>query len=121
MNKGLKLASIALLCIFGTQSVFAGPFRPYGGREGFRAARQQRNFQQEARPQALPEGRRGEPQSVGNASAPPSRRFEQEPAGNFVNRSPGQGRQPGPMSREDRIKLRRDINDAAHELYEPHK
>lgn len=124
MKYGAKIASIALLCLFGMESASAGQFRGSGGREGFRAGRQQRPFQQEPRQPMPPDGRRAAPEAArAPVSAPaPQRGFEAEPGGNFGNRPWPQGRQPGDrMTAQQRRDMRHQINDAAHELYEPQK
>ena len=115
MKMGFKLVSIALLCVMGMESVSASPFRGFGGREMFRVGRQQR-MGQEPRQQIPGEGRRGLPEAPGNQAR---RGFEPE---QNANQFPGQARQPGSrMTPEERRAMRRQINDAGHDIYSPQR
>jgi hypothetical protein len=121
MKMGYKLISIALLWITGIESVFAGPFlRGHEGGEALRAARQQRAAQQ----QFQVYGRRATPAvpalGVPVAPAAPGEFSEAGPNANTINRPQEQVRRMGGrMTIEERRALRRQINEAGHDIYAP--
>lgn len=125
MKMGLKIVSIALLCLAGTESVFAGPFsRGHEGRQEFHAVRQRRPAPQEEQPQQQAEGRRVAP--VAPSAAPGNSPFsgrvpETGQEGNGASQPQPGARMRGHMTIEERRALRRQINDAGHDIYAPRK
>ncbi len=122
MKMGLKLVSIALLCLAGTEGVFAEPFsRGREGREEMRAARQPRTAQQEERQQPQADGRRAAP-----VAAPVFPSFsggfgELGQGGNITRPHDQVRKMGGRLTVEERRALRRQINDAGHDIYAPKK
>jgi hypothetical protein len=121
MKKGMKFAAIALLFLAGTGSALAGPFARGFGSQGMRGARQPRMAQQD-RPILPPTGPRGavppapagDPREgagiAGNAGG--------AGIGNLSNAPPDQPRRMGQrLTIEERRALRRQINDAGHDIY----
>jgi hypothetical protein len=124
MKKGMKFTAMALLFLGGTGSALAGSFGHGFGGQGMRGARQPRMAQQErpVPPQASPRGPvpapAGDPREgagiAGNAGG--------GGIGNFSNAPPDQPRRMGQrLSAEERRALRRQINDAGHDIYAPKK
>ncbi|MDB5763424.1 MAG: hypothetical protein JWQ21_2419 [Herminiimonas sp.] len=105
MNMLFKKISISLLLMISMVSAFANPGQNRGDRDAAHAARQQ----QRAMDQGESQG--GRQQQY--------RQFDQgrQPDNGNPNAGPDGSRKPGRMSPEERRALRRQINEAGHDIY----
>jgi len=118
MKKGVKLAAVALLFLSGAESVLASPFsRGFGG-QGMRGPRQPRAAQQErqAAPPA-PDQRGAAPAPAGVPAQPIVPNGSFAPAGAFGTPAEQPRRMGQRMTPEERRALRRQINEAGHDIY----
>lgn len=112
MNALLKKTSISILLIAGATSVFAAP----GHGRAFSGAGEPHFRNQVADRSGFQSERRMNSDSSRRSNGPGSQDGNRAQENQFDNAAE-QGRKPGRMSPEERRALRRQINEAGHDIY----
>lgn len=110
--------SISLLCILGAASAFAGPWQAQGeGRDTVRAFQVQ-NVTLDREPRAVPQNQQQSDRSRGRLLGLPDSTYGST-NDSQANSPSDNARKQGRLSPEERRALRRQIDEAGHDIYVP--